>query len=565
KDARPEDTIRIIRRILVKSGFTVEEISWKHPVPNVWSVFVRERGCKFLSANGKGETRLLALASALGEFMERLNTGYCFSHYSLHGLKVNKGFLFFPNETWFPASKSGIPDGILTSELRRLYDPDKCLASTHLIDRSSAGIKKGICAIPFTRTADEKKVFFPISILDNLYASNGMAAGNTPAEARVQALSEVLERYVKFQVIAKGLALPEIPKRYYAAYPKITFAIDALKQKGFGVYLYDASLGGRYPVITIALIDRDKEKCFLAFGAHPLFEVALSRTLTELLQGQDLRRFKGFQKPCARLADAADWTNLEEHFIDSSGLVPKRFFKKKKDFSFCYVNHGGLRKDELAYLTAIIHKAGKNIYIADFVESGFYTCRIVVPGMSEIYPAGNLVSYNANRGVKLCGSVMRLPKLKKSELQMLLDNLEAGYAGDIERVCHVLGIPFETGSPWLGVCFGELKMLVFFALNKIEEARRQLMWCLDTGCVRKDARLLYECVSVILDKNDCSDKKRLFKPAVIQNARRICRGENVFNDLFDSHGMPFGIRAHRELLKAFAKARKMRKYKQAGT
>jgi ribosomal protein S12 methylthiotransferase accessory factor len=36
-----------------------------------------------------------------------------------------------------------------------------------------------------------------MNIIGNLYVSNGMSAGNTITEARVQALSEIFERSVK--------------------------------------------------------------------------------------------------------------------------------------------------------------------------------------------------------------------------------------------------------------------------------------------------------------------------------------------------------------------------------
>ncbi|MDI4746027.1 DUF4223 family protein, partial [Salmonella enterica subsp. enterica serovar Kentucky] len=42
-----------------------------------------------------------------------------------------------------------------------------------------------------------------MNIIGNLYVSNGMSAGNTRNEARVQGLSEVFERYVKNRIIAE--------------------------------------------------------------------------------------------------------------------------------------------------------------------------------------------------------------------------------------------------------------------------------------------------------------------------------------------------------------------------
>ena len=109
KDAKPNDTIKKIHTILQQAGFEIEEVSWKHPAPYIWSVHIRDRQCHFLFSNGKGISRPLALASALGEFMERLNTGYFFSHHMLAGLKARGGFHFFPDEKWFPVKGRRLP------------------------------------------------------------------------------------------------------------------------------------------------------------------------------------------------------------------------------------------------------------------------------------------------------------------------------------------------------------------------------------------------------------------------------------------------------------------------
>jgi ribosomal protein S12 methylthiotransferase accessory factor len=312
-------------------------------------------------------------------------------------------------------------------------------------------------------------------------------------------------------------------------------------------------------VVNITLIEWDSTRCFLAFGSHPSFEVALTRTLTELLQGQDIKHFIGFQKPVASRALAADSANLEAHFVDSSGVVSWGFFKKKADFPFRQVGFQGSRTEELTYLISIIHKTRKDIYIADFAESGFYTCRIVVPGMSEIYPVDDLVSANYNRGMKFRQKILRLPSLNKNALTRLLEEINSGYVGDEEIVPHLIGIAFDDASPWSQVCFGELKMLLQLAAGRTREARQQLAWCFDTGCLRREIQPLYECVSLILEKKDASiDLARFFDAAVVKKARRFARGIGVFDGLFDSRGEFLGIRAHQHISSAFARARRMR-------
>ena len=72
-------------------------------------------------------------------------------------------------------------------------------------------------------------------------------------------------------------------------YPSIQASIAKLEEEGFPIYAFDASLGGKYPVICVVLLNPNNGTCFASFGAHPNFQVALERTVTELLQGRSLK------------------------------------------------------------------------------------------------------------------------------------------------------------------------------------------------------------------------------------------------------------------------------------
>lgn len=55
-------------------------------------------------------------------------------------------------------------------------------------------------------------MYFPSNLIENLFLSNGMSAGNTLNEAQVQCLSEIFERAVKKQIIEEEIALPDVPR-----------------------------------------------------------------------------------------------------------------------------------------------------------------------------------------------------------------------------------------------------------------------------------------------------------------------------------------------------------------
>ncbi|MCY3189788.1 OsmC domain/YcaO domain-containing protein, partial [Acinetobacter baumannii] len=156
--------------------------------------------------------------------------------------------------------------------------------------------------------------------IENLYLSNGMSAGNTLAEAQVQCLSEIFERAVKREILEGEIALPDVPEDVLAKYPSIVAGIKGLEEQGFPVLVKDASLGGQFPVMCVTLMNPRTGGVFASFGAHPSFEVALERSLTELLQGRSFEGLNDLPQPTFQSNAVTEPNNFVEHFIDSSGL-----------------------------------------------------------------------------------------------------------------------------------------------------------------------------------------------------------------------------------------------------
>jgi len=111
---------------------------------------------------------------------------------------------------------------------------------------------RGICSLPYVRHSDGETVYFPYNLIENLYVSNGMSAGNTLAEAQVQCLSEIFERAVKREILEGEIALPDVAQDVLAKYPGILAGIAGLEEQGFPVLVKDASLGGMYPLMCVS-------------------------------------------------------------------------------------------------------------------------------------------------------------------------------------------------------------------------------------------------------------------------------------------------------------------------
>lgn len=563
KDASLEHAIDSMQARLAALGFDIEECSWLNPVDNVWSVHVRNRACHLMFTNGKGATQLAARASALGEYFERLSCNYFWNHYYLGDSVANADFAHYPRERWFPVDGEAWPADLLTPELQAFYNPEGSIPAESLIDMNTGHYGRGICAIPYVRQRDGAAVFFPVNIISNLYVSNGMSAGNTQNEARAQALSEILERHVKFKVIAEGLCLPDVPEAVIARYPTIAAGIQGLREAGFGILVKDASLGGQYPVICVTMLNPRDQGVFASFGAHPRFEIALERALTELLQGRALEALDGFPPPGFDLDEVASAPNIEIHFVDSSGIVHWDFFGDTPDFDFVDWNFNDLESgstaDDYTWLAERIHADGHDIYIADFDHLGVYACRILVPGMSEIYPVDDLEWENNSNGAVVRPAVVNLAELDDDQCGQLLDILNELNIADEKPVAALIGLAPDAGSPWADLRVGELKAMLALAVGDTGAIREGCEWVRQFEQLDAGRRRVYACIATLLDMED---------PNIYEEALLSLFGEQTLDlatDLIDGvvrfFGLPSpgldlaGCELHQRLLGEYAKVR----------
>jgi ribosomal protein S12 methylthiotransferase accessory factor len=418
--------------------------------------------------------------------------------------------------------------------------------------------------VPYHRVRDAETIWFPVNFIGNIYVSNGMSAGNTANEARVQGLSEVFERYVKNKIIAEGICLPEVPHEVIGRFPKIAEAINELEQHGYHLRVADASLGGRYPVMSVTLINPKNGSVFASFGAHPCFEVALERTVTELLQGRGLDQLDGFQQPSFDLDEVADHHNLESHFIDSSGLIAYDFFKNTPDYEFSDWEHDATTHDEFDYLCNIIHDMGFNIYIADYEHLNVYSCRIIVPGMSDIYPVDDLVWQNNNEGALFREEILSLKQLSGEQWRNIFKRLEEAGYNDLQRVAEFIGIAPDPGTPWATLRIGELKAMLCLAMRD-EQASDWVDWCVQIDQLGEQRTNAYRCIHALLEiKTDegrnydeyMDSLSLMYGKETVSKGVEIVEGRDVFHGLHSPGLSLEGFNLHNKLLQGYQKLHK---------
>ncbi|MCO5787017.1 OsmC domain/YcaO domain-containing protein [Pseudomonas sp. G11-1] len=504
KDLPLEQTIANMSGILAGLGMKIEIASWRNIVPNVWSLHVRDAQSPMCFTNGKGATKEAALASSLGEFIERLNCNFFYNDQFWGEDIANAAFVHYPNERWFkPGRKDALPAEILDEHCLAIYNPEGELRGSHLYDTNSGNTERGICSIPYVRQSDGEVVYFPSNLIENLFLSNGMSAGNTLAEAQVQCLSEIFERAVKREILEGELALPDVPQEVLAKYPAILAGIQGLEEQGFPVLVKDASLGGQFPVMCVTLMNPRTGGVFASFGAHPCLEVALERSLTELLQGRSFEGLNDLPQPTFESQAVTEPNNYVEHFIDSSGVVSWRFFSAKADYDFVewdFSSQGdNANAEEAATLFGILEDMGKEVYMAVFDDLGATACRILVPGYSEVYPVDDLIWDNTNKALLFREDILNLHRLDDDSLQALVERLEESELDDYTDITTLIGIEFDDNTVWGQLTILELKLLIHLALQQFEEAKELTETFLQYNDNTVERGLFYQALNVVLE------------------------------------------------------------------
>ena len=504
KDLPLEQTIANMSAILADLGMKIEIASWRNIVPNVWSLHIRDAHSPMCFTNGKGSTKEGALASALGEFIERLNCNFFYNDQFWGEDIANAAFVHYPDERWFkPGRKDALPTEILDEYCLKIYNRDGELRGSHLIDTNSGNEERGICSLPYVRQSDGEVVYFPSNLVENLFLSNGMSAGNTLAEAQVQCLSEIFERAVKREIIEGEFALPDVPANVLAKYPGILAGIQALEEQGFPVLVKDASLGGEFPVMCVTLMNPRTGGVFASFGAHPSLEVALERSLTELLQGRSFEGLNDLPQPTFEGHAVTEPNNFVEHFIDSSGVVSWRFFSSKSDYEFVEWDFSGQGEnsntEEAATLFGILEGMGKQVYMAVYEHIGAKACRILVPDYSEIYPVDDLIWDNTNKALFFRADILNLHRLDEDELRALVERLVESELDDYTDITSLIGIEFDDNTAWGQLTILELKLLIYLALQQYEEAKEAVEMFLQYNDNTVERGLFYQAINVVLE------------------------------------------------------------------
>ncbi len=244
--------------------------------------------------------------------------------------------------------------------------------------------------VPFYNFTNGCVENLPIGVITNFIGTNGMCAGNTPKEALIQGLCEVIERYVLRVIYSENITPPMISKELFSGSDIYNRVVELEQELGFDIEIKDCSCGKEFPAIGILIVDRQKQRYQFHIGVDPSPITALERSLTEIFQGRTELYFHDidFDYQSKLLTDCrakqAEFTNT---VLTSTGTYPISILSPDNSYEFGGFDYRLGQSDDydFNYLISIINSLGLSIYIRDVSFLGFPAYRIYIPTMSEIF------------------------------------------------------------------------------------------------------------------------------------------------------------------------------------
>jgi ribosomal protein S12 methylthiotransferase accessory factor len=383
KAVPPEDTIHEIRsRLKALGGLTmVEERVCGEAGRQSYCLRLTNahNGQPIFQTMGKGRTDAYALASAYGEMIERIQNQAFYT------------MLMYPSEP-----EAG--DDLDAQSFK--YSPDeKLLTGDELLrgfermagnggDAADLLHADTALGVPYWNVFTNRTEYLPFRAMQVIVGSNGMCSGNTPAEALIHGICEVLERHVLKQLFLSPHTPPDIPLELFAGHQ----IHDDLKQladdAGYVVRVKDCSLGRHLPVVGLLLQDGDRRYAF-HLGADPSPVTALERCLTEMYQGGciSFRDTTELEGASGELRTSEFWkTQLHLNIRSYEGHWPPPILGREADHLFQGFAHPVSATDEedLDYVLDVVRAAGWDLLVRDNSFLGIPSYHVYIPGVGEM-------------------------------------------------------------------------------------------------------------------------------------------------------------------------------------
>jgi ribosomal protein S12 methylthiotransferase accessory factor len=516
KEQSAKQTIATIQQILHQYDLIPTEVYQNNPYPDIYSTSIalpQEKGG--YRTNGKGRSQEFSLASAYAEYIERMQNLLfaSFSRTIANILKKEFGYFYFPDESCLSRSAfENLPHDILDDFVRYSgQGREEYLAA--YFDRIVANGMPGVVATPFYDTLNQRQKFLPLNLLLITVGSNGMAAGNTQAEAIFQALCELMERWAAALIYYGQLTPPTVPNEFISLFAEEADIIKEIEKEGrYQVTVKDFSAGKRIPSVGM-IIKNLKNGCYrLNVGSDTSFQVALSRCLTEIFQGfgdndQFDERLINIPEsvPDYFLQESKEALNRRFHVFtqftkDNSGVFPPALFGDEPSYTFDPGVFSPLSsyEEEVRHLVRFFHKNGRNVFIRDVSFLGFPSVFVYVPEVSAQgrKSAPSIEDPGRFRVVDLDTIENHFFNLAYCSADVLSEIAEKLSSFESSApIFQLFNIDLEVNSPWSQVTVAFVLTQIYYRLGEFNNALAHFNAFCDS---RKEIEPYYKIVKYLL-------------------------------------------------------------------
>lgn len=524
RTVNPNNTIKKCREILNELGVFVSE-SWLEPIAGVYSVHLTIEHTGIFT-NGKSTSKAYALASAYGELLERIQNLAYFRFYNCHEL-------YYSNEKYAVDSNDFYSDSIDEVKEQKKWWTECGQGKNRKLKEFWRKYQKyhngKIVNVVFEEIDSKNQLFIPLNILEYYYGSNGMAAGNTKSEALFQGLCEILERYVVKSVIDKKIVVPDITKYAYEKYDFIQSAYNEFKELGYTLYVKDLSVIEDIPACACIIVD-SQYNYFCSFGVHPIEELALERTLTELCQGKNFEQFEYWSSAISCQPMTKDLKNMTSIMVGNGGVFPIQLLcgkENRKTHSFSKYESGTINEWNNS-LKNFIYRKNRAIYIRDVSFLGFPTYQIISPSFSEIRNFENIEYLIRTRCTKEAFNLFRdirsIDKQKAKEFIKFFEKCDKKNT----TLADFIFLPLEDKSAYTSITINLILVMLYIYIENYSLAKVRLLQHIEE-IDEKDYKFIdyYKALSVALEYFEHESEETIV--SYIENFSPYNFGQEVLN------------------------------------
>ena len=406
KERKPAETVEIIKKFFTDRGFVVTEEMSVPSEAKTHSCHLKlwYDGDFIMFSNGKGAEKDLAFASGYAELYERFCNGmksFCKKNLYKKIKEVNYknfGYYVHPDEkflTYDEALSEPLIKKFLLTLSNNKEENMKRMVSI-ITDDEYIGI-------PYTNVLTKEIKHFDPQLLIRVLSSTGMCAGNSFEEAFNEGFSEIIERFVDFDLISStGLdeyCIIDIDKLEDEI---LKSKVESIKKAGFDFYLIDFSYEYNIPVMAGLLVDRKNHMTRLNFGSFPIFEVAAMRTITEVYQNIDTYNDRSkdlIQVPAEKSFNSSEFFCFNAAGLNDVGYMPPHFCERMKKVDTynhkVFLPKGSTIMDTFQYYRDLIKENGLNVWYTDnSLMNELVSLHIYVDNLPVSFPISDLYDYD---------------------------------------------------------------------------------------------------------------------------------------------------------------------------